>query len=161
MIHHMSVSAQRPLHVAQVLSEIFQGQTVPFPPHPGSYMVLAMDEYGTAIEIYPTGSQIVPGSDERDGCSFVQKHKTSQFVAVHVAISVPTSQVEIERIGAREGWRVVRCARAFCFDAIEFWVENSLMLEFLTPEMKSQYLAFTQQPATIESFSAELVGTIA
>jgi hypothetical protein len=160
MIHHMSISAQKPQHVAQVLAEVFKGQTAPFPPHPGSYMVFAMDEYGTAIEIYPAGSQLVPGS-EGDSCSFVQKPQTAQFGAVHAAVSVPATQTEIEQIGAREGWRVVRCDRESFFSVIEFWVENSLMLEFLTPEMKSQYLAFTQQPDLLKSLASASEGEIA
>ncbi len=155
----MSISAQKPQHVAQVLAEIFKGQTVPFPAHPGSYMVLAMDEHGTAIEVYPAGSEIIPGHNQ-DGCSFVQKPQSSQFIAVHAAVSVPTSQTEIEQIGAREGWRVVRCDRESFFDVIEFWVENHLMLELLTPEMKSKYLAFTQQPDILKSFVTESAGAI-
>jgi hypothetical protein len=109
MIHHMSISAQNPQHVAEVLAKIFKGQTVPFPPHPGSHMVLAMDEYGTAIEVYPAGTELVPGIDDLDSCTFIRQPKISRFSAVHAAISVPTTQAEIEAIGAREGWRVVRC----------------------------------------------------
>ncbi len=102
MIHHMSISAQNPQHVAEVLAKIFKGQTVPFPPHPGSPMVLAMDEYGTAIEVYPAGTEVVPGIDdwakptlrERDSCAFIRQPKISRFSAVHVAISVPTTQAD-------------------------------------------------------------------
>jgi hypothetical protein len=38
------------------------------------------------------------------------------------------------------------------FDVIEFWVENRLMLELLTPEMATQYLAVTQNPDILKSF---------
>jgi hypothetical protein len=150
MIHHMSISAQNPQHVAEVLAKIFKGQTVPFPPHPGSYMVLAMDEYGTAIEVYPAGTEVVPGIDRLDSCGFIQRSQISPFSAVHAAISVPTTQLEIEAIGAHEGWRVVRCDRESFFDVIEFWIENSLMLELFTSEMKSQYLSFTQEPIILK-----------
>ncbi|MDV3002555.1 MAG: hypothetical protein N5P05_004210 (plasmid) [Chroococcopsis gigantea SAG 12.99] len=151
MIHHISVAAKNPQHVAKVLAEIFKGQAVTFPPHPESYMVLALDEHGTAVEVYPLGSQIIPGVGQ-DGCSFERNLQTSQFTATHAAVSVPASQTEIEQIGAREGWRVVRCDRESFFDVIEFWVENNLMLELLTPEMTSQYLAFTQQPDVLKFF---------
>ena len=156
MIHHISISANNPQHVAQVLAEIFKGQSVAFPPNPGSYMVVAMDEHGTAIEIYPSGSEIIPGSGQ-DGCSFVQSIRIPQFTALHAAVSVPISQAEIERIGAREGWRVLRCDRESFFDVIEFWVENNLMLELLTSEMKSKYLSFVQQPDVMKHFVAESV----
>jgi hypothetical protein len=31
MIHHLSLSAQNPLHVAEVLAEIWHGKVAPFP----------------------------------------------------------------------------------------------------------------------------------
>jgi hypothetical protein len=159
MIHHISISAQNPEHVATVIAEVVKGQAVPFPPHPGSYMVLAFDEYGTAIEIYPSGSELLPGTG-LDSCHWVQNSRASRFTATHAAISVSTSQAEIEKIGSREQWRVVRCNRDSLFDVMEFWVENSLMIEFLTPEMAHQYLAFTQQHDALESFLAQSTGAI-
>jgi hypothetical protein len=158
MIHHISVSAQNPQHVAQVLAEIFKGQAVPFPPAPGSYMVVAMDEHGTAVEVLPAGSEIMPGSGP---CVFAKNPMASEFTATHAAISVSASQSEIESIGAREGWRVVRCDRDSFFDVIEFWVENRLMIELLTPEMKSKYLDFTQQPDMLQYFVEEPIPAIA
>jgi hypothetical protein len=52
-----------------------------------------------------------------------------------------------------EGWRVVRCSRESFFDVIEFWLENRLMIELLTPEMASQYLAFTKTEKLQEFFA--------
>jgi hypothetical protein len=154
MIHHISISAQNPQHVAEVLAEVVKGQAVPFPPHPGSYMVVALDEHGTAIEIYPSGSLILPGTGLHS-CHFAHNPHASRFTATHAAISVSASQAEIEQIGSREEWRVVRCNRDSIFDVMEFWVENSLMIEFLTPEMTHQYLTFTQQPDALKSFLAQ------
>ena len=148
-IHHMSIAAQNPQHVAEVLAEIFQGQAVPFPPHPGSYMALAMDKNSTAIEVYPLGSQLMPGSG-LDGVSFGLSHQPLQFSAIHAAISVPTSQAEIERIGGQLGWRVIRCSRDSFFDVIEFWIENTFLVEFLSPEMTGEFLAAMQDPALLK-----------
>jgi len=39
MIHHLSISAQNPQHVAQVLAEILQGQPIPHPFNPGGYII--------------------------------------------------------------------------------------------------------------------------
>ncbi|MDZ8189634.1 MAG: hypothetical protein RMX96_32955 [Nostoc sp. ChiSLP02] len=154
MIHHISIAVKNPSHVARVLAEILKAQVVPFPPNPGSYMVMPLDEYGTAIELFPLGSQIEPG--EGDGeCTFVHTAISSKFTDIHAAVSVPTSQKEIEEIGAREDWRVVRCNRESFFDVIEFWVENRLMLEFLTPEMASVYLKFTTDKENLKYFLAE------
>ncbi|WP_138503571.1 hypothetical protein [Nostoc sp. PA-18-2419] len=154
MIHHISIAVKNPKHVAQVLGEILKAQAVPFPPNPGSYMVLPFDEHGTGIELYPLGSQIEPGEGD-EGAVFVHTAINSRFTDIHAAISVPTSQNEIEQIAVREGWRAVRCNRDSFFDVIEFWVENRLMIEFLTPEMASQYLKFATQKENLKYFLAE------
>ncbi|MEP0911522.1 hypothetical protein [Leptolyngbya sp. FACHB-711] len=139
MIHHISIPASNPLHVAQVLAEVFDGKVGIFPPNPDSYMVVAGDEYGTLIEIYPSDSVIVPG--QGDGQAWFQKDAhAASYSAVHAAISVPTNLEQIERIAAREGWRVLPCSRDGLFDVIEFWVENQLMLELLTPALAHKYL---------------------
>jgi len=152
MIHHISIAVINPLHVAEVLAEVWNGKVAPFPPHPGSYMVLANDQYGTMIELYPSGVELVPGcNDEQVG--FTQNSFPSEFTAIHAAISVPTSQAEIERIGTREGWRVLRCNRDGLFDVIEFWVENRLMLELLPPTLAVGYTTF-MQPQNLEKFFA-------
>ncbi|HEY9605738.1 MAG TPA: hypothetical protein V6C85_29300 [Allocoleopsis sp.] len=152
MIHHISIPAENPRHVAEVLAEIWNGKAALFPPHPGSYLVFPGDEYGSAIEVYPLGTELVPG-DGDEQVAFVQKASSSRFIATHAAVSVPTSQEQIEEIGRREGWRVVRCSRDSFFDVIEFWVENWLMIELLPPALAQQYIAFTR-PQNVEKFFA-------
>ncbi|MES1024561.1 hypothetical protein ABN584_16855 [Gloeocapsa sp. BRSZ] len=140
MLHHISIAVDRPLHVADVLAQVCNGQSLPFPPHPGSYIVLADDEYGTAIELFPTGTELIPGVQE---AAFSHNSSSSPFTAVHAAISVPVSREKIEDIGAREGW-LVRQNNRGPFHVIEFWVENKLMLEFLPPDLALEYLNFMQ-----------------
>ena len=60
MIHHLSLPAQNPLHVAEVLTEILAGTLTAFGPHPNSYIAWAGDAAGTAIEVYPVGTQLFP-----------------------------------------------------------------------------------------------------
>ena len=86
----MSISVNNPLHVANVLAEIMQGRAVPFPPHPGSYMMLAGDKFGTAIELYPIGTELIPNAD-RGQAGFQLDRQTSYYVPFHAAISVPTN----------------------------------------------------------------------
>ena len=151
MLHHISIAVDRPLHVAEVLAQVCHGQSLPLPPHPGSYIVLADDEYGKAIEakateqdacyeLYPAGTELIPGVEE---AAFSHNSLSSPFTAVHAAISVPTSREEIEDIGTREGWLVRQSDRG-PFHVIEFWVENKLMLEFLPPNLALEYLTFMQ-----------------
>lgn len=87
MIHHISLPAQDPLHVAEVLAELFQGYCAPFPSHPGSHVAFAADEYGTLVEVYPLGTEMIPGEDEKP-IQYQQKN-SSQFIATHAALSIP------------------------------------------------------------------------
>ncbi|TVP64513.1 MAG: hypothetical protein EA342_16260 [Leptolyngbya sp. LCM1.Bin17] len=163
MIHHMSIPAQNPHHVASVLAELFQGTIMPFPPLEGAYVVLAKDDYGTLIEVYPMGSEIMPGHGT-DEASFCRNAHPYRFSAVHVAISVPLSQADIEAIAQREGWRVLSCDsrrpalkghRDRLFNLIEFWVENHLMLELLPPTMAEGYLQ-AMAPASLDRLLGQM-----
>jgi hypothetical protein len=155
MLHHISVAVNNPQHVANVLAEIFQGSAIPFPPHPGSYMTVAGDKFGTLIELYPLGTELIP--DAIDGqVGFQAQAQSAGYIPFHAAISVPCNLEEIERIGAREGWRAYPCNRDGLFDVVELWVENRLMLELLTPTMATKYMECLNPehlPALIEQFT--------
>lgn len=140
MLHHISVAVIDPLYVSEVLAEILHGRVVPFPPNPGSYVVLAGDEFGTMFEFYPLGTELIPDSHQGQA-GFQMNQKPTHYTSVHAAISVPTSLEEIERIGKEEGWRVFLANRDGLFDVVEFWVENRLMLELLTPALTPRYLS--------------------
>ena len=137
MIHHISIPAKDPLHVAEVLTELFKGYCAPFPSHPGSYVAFAGDKYGTLIEVYPLGTEMIPGSEDKP-IHYQHQKVSSPFIATHAAISIPLEQSDIESIAQREQWRCVRCSRGY-FDVIEFWIENAVLLELATPELAQQY----------------------
>lgn len=139
MIHHFSMPAQEPHHVATVLAEILRGVILPFNCLEGAYIVAAQDDYGTLIEVLPMGTEIMPGQGD-DTAGFCKNAHPYRFSAVHAAISVPISQPAIAAIAHRVGWRVVTCERDRRFRVIEFWVENRLMLELLTPDLVQEYL---------------------
>lgn len=154
MLHHISVAVNNPLHVATVMAEIMQGHVAPFPFNPNSYVALAADDYGTLIEFYPLGSELIPNAHQGQA-GFRLSPQPTQYVSFHAAISVPLSLEEIERIGEREGWRVYPCSRDGLFDVIEFWVENQLMIELLTPVMAAKYLA-ALSPASLTQMVEQL-----
>jgi hypothetical protein len=156
MLHHISVAVNNPYHVAQVLSEVMQGRVFPFSVHEGSYITIAGDQYGTAIELLPAETSLIPGAEEVE---FNSTERVSRFVAIHAAMSVPSSLQEIEATGRREGWLVRLCDRG-PFKVIEFWVENQFMFEFLSPEIVSEYLEFTT-PGNFEAFFNQTAPAIA
>lgn len=148
MIHHISIDARNPLRVASVLAEIWNGKVYKFFV-PGSYIALPFDNYGTHIVVFKQGDVWTPGADA--GSAQVLQSAPTNFVSSHAAISVPTSQRQIEQIAQRERWRVLtrKQGDGVPFSAIEFWVENRILFEFFLPEFVPQYLQ-TMQPATIE-----------
>jgi hypothetical protein len=146
MIHHVSIPARDPQHVAGVLAELMNGRCVPFGPLEGAFMAATGDANGTLIEVYPESATLnIPDHD--DQVVFAENPTPPRTWPFHVLLSVPHDAEAVERIGAREGWR----ARTFgrgpqgqkpFFHVIEFWLENRLMIEVATPAMAKEYLDF-------------------
>ncbi|MBD2527393.1 hypothetical protein [Nostoc sp. FACHB-133] len=150
MIHHISIAVKDPLRVANALAEICNGTVYSFSPILGGYIVMDFDGHGTAIEIYPFGTQLVPTAGHRD---VVQNAVSLRLSPFHAAISVPVDQERIEQIARREGWFAQLCDRG-PFKVVEFWVENQLLLELLPPALVAEYLEFTRPQNTEKFFGA-------
>ena len=140
MIHHLSIAARDPEHVAGVLAELMGGVAVPFPPNPGSFFALQRDEHGSGVEVHPAGTELRPGGG--NGAGFA-KREAQGFGPTHFALSVGTSADAVEAIARREGWHCHRCDRG-PFHVIEVWLENESMVEILPPEFAAEYLAATR-----------------
>ena len=146
MIHHVSISARDPKRVAEVLAELMQGKSYPFPGRAvDSFMAVSGDKNGTMIEVYPEDATLEPGTGDHQ-VSWGRLKADAGYVPFHILLSVPTGEADVKRIGAREGWRTEKFGRAPpgqkpYFHVIEFWIENRIMLEVATPEMVADYLA--------------------
>lgn len=153
MIHHISLPAKNPQKVAGVITELFKSKyCAPFPSHPGSYVAFAGDEHGTLVEVYPLETGMTPGKD-LEAIKY-QQQDPSQFIATHAAISIPLEQSEVEAIAKREQWRCVRCSRGY-FEVIEFWLENTVLLELATPELAQQYTTALSPENLAQLFAAQ------
>ena len=142
MIHHLSIAAREPQQVAGVLAELMGGTAVPFPPNPGSFFALQLDDHGSGVEVYPAGTELEPNGPV--GGSFVKNTKTPPgYGSTHFALSVATDAGKVEEIARRAGWHCFTCNRG-PFHVIEVWVENRIMVEILPPEFAREYLAFTR-----------------
>jgi hypothetical protein len=152
MIHHISIDAHNPLRVASVIAEILSGKVYKFL-IPGSYIVMSFDNYGTQVVVFKEGDVWSPGADAKS--AQILKTAPTDLVAVHAAISVPTTQQQIEQIGQREEWRVLTRAQGDgAFRLVEFWVENRILFEFLPPGFETQYLQI-MQPEMIEQIMGQ------
>jgi hypothetical protein len=142
MIHHLSIAARDPKNVAGVLAELMGGVAVPFPPNPGSFFALQLDEHGSGVEVYPAGTELRPAGD--GGGGFVKKPAAERaYGPTHFALSVATQADTVETVAQREGWQCFRCNRG-PFHVMEVWIENESMVEILPPEFAAEYLAFTR-----------------
>jgi hypothetical protein len=152
MIHHLSIAARDPQHVAGVLAELMGGVAVPFPPNPGSFFALQLDEHGSGVEVYPAGTELRPGGST--GGSFVKEPGNARgYGPTHFALSVATAADVVEAVARREGWQCFVCNRG-PFHVIEVWVENESMVEILPPEFAREYLAFTRPDKVAAAMAA-------
>lgn len=149
MIHHISIAAREPRRVAEVLAELWRGYAMPFPPFPGSYIVVPGDEHGSAIEVSPLGTELIPGG-EGEEVQASANDNGSPFTATHAALSVPVSEEKIKEVAAREGWRAETFNRG-PFSVVEFWIENRMLVEMLPPAMQGEYLG-AMLPETLAAF---------
>lgn len=143
MIHHVSIAARQPRHVAEVLAELMDGRAYPFPGGiADSFMAVSGDEHGSMIEVYPEDVVLQPGSGDSQ---VVAGHTDAPpHVPFHLLLSVPVDRAAVQRIGDREGWRTRLFGRGApgqppVFHVIEFWIENRIMLEVATPDMVAEY----------------------
>ena len=139
MIHHLSIEAEKPENVAQVLAELMGGAVLPFPAHPGSFMAFACDEHGTEVEVYPAGTVMVPGV----GGTEFEKDPTPERTVTHFALSVDLSKDQVFKIAERQDWRCQWVSRIEAFPLIEMWLENKTLVEVLVPEETEIYLDVT------------------
>ncbi len=141
MIFHVSIAAGEPQRVAAILAEIWGGEALPFPPvAQGSWIAMAGDSRNSAIEVYPFGTILVPADGDADA-EAQRDPVASARTATHIAIATRLSAEDVHAIGRREGWLTRYRLRGALFGVIEFWLENSVMVEVLTPAMQRDYLA--------------------
>src|SRR5580692_9818536 len=108
MIHHLSIAARDPKQAAGVLAELMGGTAVPFPPNPGSFFALQLDEHGSGVEVHPAGTELQP--DGTTGGSFVKKDPQG-YSPTHFALSVATDADTVHTIAERAGWQCFDCDR--------------------------------------------------
>jgi len=171
MINHISIAVNEPERVANFLAELWDGYVYPFPPAPNSFFVLANDGRGSAVEITPAGTVLVPGEglpDENDPDAVTEEHEAQfvrsefvpRYVATHLNINTSKSIDEIRELAKREGWRVLVCNRGGgLFQLVEVWLENTFMLEVMTPEQTQRYIEITDPNFMEAAFASTLQQT--
>ena len=158
MLNHISIGVNNTEKVADFLAKIWNGYAFPFPPCPNSFIVLADDGIGTAIEVTPVNTVLVPGEGfpsaenfdentltEEFESKFVSTPNPPEYVVTHIALNTHLGEAEVLEMAQREGWRTLICNRdCGLFQVIEVWVENRFMLEVFTPAMTKRYREIAQ-----------------
>lgn len=139
MIHHVSIPVADPRSAAEVFAELVDGRVSPFKAYDGGWIAWTDDEVGTSVEFFPHGTEMFPPAGE-GMVEFRHVDGARPFVATHLTLSVGRSVDEVLDLAARAGWRAKVISRG-PNDVIEFWVENSVMVEVMTPEMTADFLA--------------------
>jgi hypothetical protein len=140
MIYHLSIAADDPRKVANVLAELWGGMATPFPPViEGSWVALAGDDRNSTIEVYPRGTEIHAGEGDEDAVGRLTGE--ARRSATHMAISTTLDADAVLAIARREGWPAKYLRRGGVFGVIEMFIEGVQMVEVLTPEMRDEYLA--------------------
>ncbi|MGH8446693.1 MAG: hypothetical protein ACREVL_15590 [Solimonas sp.] len=138
MLFHLSIAANDPQHVAQVITELWGGEAFPFPPiSDNGWIALAGDERGTALEVYP--ADITLREVEGDADAIGAKGVPAAYTPTHAAIATRLDQDEVLAIARREGWPAKYRNRGGLFGVIELWIEGRQMMEVLTPPMQAEY----------------------
>ncbi len=170
MINHISIAVRDTEKVAAVLAEIWNGFAIPFPPAPNSFIVFANDGRGTAVEVTPIDTILVPGEGfpsedssnvnvetEKYEGKFVKSDFAPQYVATHLNISTNLSESEVKEIANREGWRCLTCNRdKGLFQLIELWIEDRFMVEVMTPEQTARYVQITDPEFISRAFGVSI-----
>ena len=146
MLFHMSIAADDPKHVADVIAELWQGRVRPFRSvSDGGWMVFAGDERGTLIEVYPHGTVLCETDGDADAHG--ETLGADRLSATHAAIATELDREAILAIAAREGWSAKYRKRGGMFGVVEMWIEGRQMIEVLAPEMQAEYLAAMREMA--------------
>jgi hypothetical protein len=139
VLHHISFNARRePRQVAQRLAQILGAHAIraPHPPFPeGSWFVVYGDPQGTLIEVLPWGKVLHPeaAGGMRDDVEMRPYHGT------HVLLGTSRSVDEVLSMARAHGWRA-GLASAGLFSFIKVWVDDTFLVEVLTPEQAGDYV---------------------
>lgn len=139
MIHHVSIPVTDPRRAAEAFAELVGGRVTPFKAYAGGWITWTDDEVGTSVEFFPRGTEMFPPEGE-GMVEFRHVEGVSPFVATHLTLSVDRTVDDVAAVADRAGWRTQVVSRG-PHDVVELWVENTVMVEVMTPEMTADFLA--------------------
>ena len=134
MILHASVVADDPRATAQTLARLLGGVALPVGPGEGTWSATAPEPIGNLISVLARGSEF----HRTEGHVETRLGQAVRHSAYHMLIETPLSEDEVFLLADERGCRALR-ARHGAFDVIEFWIDDCLLIEVVTPELGQAY----------------------
>lgn len=169
MIAHFSISSRAPEATAHALAKIISGSVFSFPVVPGSFVAVANDGSGLAIEVMPERMAHHPGEGDVDPARQPSGPEPMPWEdqirpdgprlgasAFHAAIVSDLSETRVLEIAARAGWRALGCERGGVFRVIEVWIDGTFLIEVLTRAEAARYRGFMNPDACARMFGPAL-----
>lgn len=140
-IHHATMPATKPAHVAGVLAELTGGRVVPLPHIEQAFLVVDPKDPGTAIEIWPRTARADVGSPHivHDGDEGPERWPH------HAYVSVDLDSDAILAIFEREGWPATIDhvgPPGSGFHLVRGWIEGRTCMELASPAQRDEYVSF-------------------
>lgn len=139
MILHASVVADEPRNTAETIARLLGGIALPLGPGDGTWSAIGPDPIGNMISVLERGSEF----HRTQGHVDTRKGEPVRHSAYHLLVDTMLSEAEVLRLAEDRGCHAQR-AKHGAFDVIEFWVDDCLLIEVVTPEMGRDYRELIQ-----------------
>lgn len=139
MILHASIVADEPRNTAETLATLLGGVALPLGPGEGTWSAVGSDPIGNMISVLGRGSEFHRTDDRVD----TRMGEPVRHSAYHLLIETSLSEAEVVSLAADRGCHTLRTKHG-AFDVIEFWVDDCLLIEVVTPEMAREYRELIQ-----------------
>lgn len=139
MILHASVVADRPKAAAETLAKLLGGQALPIGPGTGTWTAIGPDPIGNVVSVLERGSEFHrrPGEhvETRKGAPV----RNSGF---HLLIETSMPERQVLQLAEQGGCNAQRATHG-AFEVIEFWFDDCLLIEVVTPPLARAYRQMT------------------
>ena len=135
MILHASVTADRPQETAETLATLLGGRAFPVGPGEGTWSAVGPEPIGNLISVIARGTEFhrLPGEHLE-----LRRGAAVRHSAFHLLVETPLTEAEVFELADARGCHAQR-ARHGAFDVIEFWFDDCLLIEVVTPELAGIY----------------------
>jgi hypothetical protein len=156
MILHASVVADEPRKTAETLAGLLGGIALPLGPGEGTWSAIGPDPIGNMISVLKRGSEFHRTDDHVD----TRLGAPVRHSAYHMLIDTALSESEVLSLAEECGCHALR-AKHGAFDVIEFWFDDCLLIEVVTPDMGRDYRDLIQSDELRQRLAPIVAGGLA